>query len=134
MNSFSGITGFAIVEEVSKNFSSVFGLAFVLIGALLLMARRVSLEERTGSGLTVTATDRFVRSVKGHDIKKINKAIQKIGIGKGNEERLKADRDEYSIRVGGGDRIVYHKQEGNAVVLDAYLPAHEYDRFLARRS
>jgi len=40
LNSFSGITGFVIVEEVGRNVSGVLGLIFVLVGMVLMLADR----------------------------------------------------------------------------------------------
>ncbi len=40
IHSFSGITGFIIHEELNKNTSSILGAVFILIGIILLSARR----------------------------------------------------------------------------------------------
>lgn len=46
-NSFSNITGFVVVEQVSRNISGVISLLFVIVGALILVSReKLSLLEK----------------------------------------------------------------------------------------
>ena len=39
LNSFSGITGFVVFENISKNTGSIFGIVFIVVGALLFVIR-----------------------------------------------------------------------------------------------
>ena len=129
----SRITGFVIVEEISGNFGFVLSLIFFVVGVLLLI-----IGERESEGKLekeVLETEHFKRAVRKHDLNAIRRAIEKIGTGLGNEEKLKlSGRGLYSIRASRGGRVIFEKDyaKGKEIVrLVDYLPAHEYNRLSA---
>lgn len=75
----------------------------------------------------IIKTMRFEKAIRNHDEAAIERAIRKIGTGLGKEEKLKHDA-AYSIRVSKGGRIIYDRRDDGTVVLEDYLPAHQYAR------
>ena len=129
VSSIPNITGFAVSEGVLKDTSRVLGIVFVILGLVVIFAGEKSLEERTDAGFTVIPSKKFGDSVKGLDLKRINKAIAKIGTGKGREEKLKYLPGR-SIHVDdiGRLRFNYVVIDGvKYVELNKYEPKHEYE-------
>lgn len=78
------------------------------------------------SNVHVIRTEHFERAIRNHDPDIIQKAIDKIGTGKGKEEKL-SNGAGYSVRVTKGGRIIFDKIGGKIELLD-YLPKHEYKK------
>ena len=132
-----GITGGVISDSVGETTSSILGLIFIIAGIVLFMARKVkesNLVNRTGDNREVDLSDRFMRSIRGRDINRINAAIKKIGTRKGKEEILQMDPNLHSIRVAKGDRIIFYRMGEERVQADKYVSAHEYDRYKKARA
>jgi len=130
------ITGNVISERIGKTTGSILGLMFVIGGFILFMARRAESElvNKTEGGLTVIKTDRFLKVVRRHDPKIINRAILKIGSGKGGEERVVTAKEDFSIKGGKGARVIFsYPRGGESVLLKDYLPQHEYEELRKRR-
>ena len=130
------ITGNVISERIGKTTGSILGLMFVISGVILFMARRAEsqLVNRTGGGLAVLKTDRFLKAVRKYDPKKINDAILKIGTGLGGEERVVTAKEDFSIKGGKGARVIFsYPRGGESVLLKDYLAQHEYEELRKRR-
>ncbi len=121
------LTGYTIYSNNSSNFLPIMGLAFFIVGLVLLMEE--DLEGKAGKP-RVIRTRQFEREIKRHPIEPINNAIARIGQGSKDEERLKHGRlaGSFSIKAGKGERIIYRKQNGE-IFLEHYLSSHEYDRY-----
>ena len=75
------------------------------------------------SDFEIIRTKHFERAVRNYDPDLIQKAIEKIGTGKGREKKLKKDIG-YSVRTSKGDRLVF-RREGNKIVLTDYVVDHK---------
>lgn len=169
-----GITGAVISETAGSRVISITGLAFMVIGLIILSLneqyiyhdresrlrdiighhkydslskedrkaanntyrRHEELEgkrsayetsrEKSLENLDVIRTEHFERAVRNHNPELIQRAIEKIGTGKGKEEKL-TNGSGYSVRVSKGGRIIFGKKGRKIELLD-YLPNHEYTR------
>lgn len=121
LNSFSGITGFVVSENLQGGLSIVWGLVFIVGGILLF----VVLRERESKLIKIIRTKTFEKAIKKIPKKPIESTIAKIGTGLAKQERLMHQKGKNSIRVSKGGRIIY-STEGNAVRLLDYLPDHRY--------
>ena len=88
-------------------------------------------EHKEGLEKQIVKTAQFEKSIRGHDVKAIDGAIEKITSGKGREEVLKGHGElaEYgpglrSIRVTKGARILFKRHGKGDIVLIDYLPQH----------
>ena len=131
LNSFSGITGFIVLEDVGKTASSILGIVLVISGILLLMARegKGGLEKISDAGVTLESTDRFTKAIKKHDIIRINAALRNIGTGKGDEHKLSTG--EYSISSSESGRVVFaYDSSHSTATLKNYDEGHDYKKML----
>ncbi|MBU2562184.1 MAG: hypothetical protein KKF68_00810 [Nanoarchaeota archaeon] len=124
LNSFSGITGFFIVEDINKDFGSFLGLILLLQGIFLYLVGAREAEKEKGL-VEIVKTRKFKKAIKGAPKKLIDLAIAKIGTGLANEERLKYVKGRKSIRTSKGGRIIYRQQKGT-IVLEDYFSDHQY--------
>jgi len=106
----------------SSNASIIVVLLFI-IGLILLLAESRSPE---GGLPGIIKTKKFERSIRGHDLRRIQSAIDKIGTKEGHEEKLR-HMPGYTIRVDKNGRIMYHR-DGETIVLDDY-ETHWHDRY-----
>ena len=67
----------------------------------------------------------FKKDIKKHPQKYIQNAIDKIGTGLGNEERLKHLK-MWSIRTSKGGRILYEKEKDTATLVGYNPPGKHY--------
>lgn len=131
LNSFSGITGFAVAELVGKATGSIIGLVFIVGGIVLFLRGQESeLVKISDGGVRIIRSKRFNRSIRQlapKDKKIIERAIRKIGTGCGNEEKLR--RGGYGIKATKGGRVIfdYNENKSNAE-LQNYTPQHKYER------
>ena len=124
------LTGAIISNSMGSSVSFFIGMILLIGGIGLILTKGRKLADETEGGMEIIITDRFSRSIGKHSIKKINKALKKIGTGRGREETLKMDRTLFSIRASGGARILYRKDAEGNIVTENYLPSHEYNRYL----
>jgi hypothetical protein len=90
--------------------------------------KEIDTGETSDGGYRIIRTKRFMRDIRRHDPDIIQRAIEKIGTGLANEERLKG-RDDWSIRTTQAGRIIFDRDEGTKTAkLKRYTPSHEYDR------
>jgi len=126
LNSFSGITGYSIVEEIAKPTSSIFGFVFIIVGLVLFLYQQG--KEKAGGGLekkiNIIRTKKFEKSIKKKPIKEIENALKKLGTGLANEEYLKHE-DKWSIRIDKGARILYDRN-GDEIVLYEFVPSSKH--------
>ena len=73
--------------------------------------------------LNIIRTEHFERAIQGHE-KAIERAIKKIGTGKGKEEKL-SNGTGFSMRVTKGGRMFYERN-GNTYKLTGYTEDHKY--------
>jgi plasmid maintenance system killer protein len=85
------------------------------------------LEEVSEGGVKLIPTKKFLKAIKAHDKGRINNALARIGTGSKDEEKLKG-RDDYSIRAGGGERVIFEYRGKEEAVLKDYHPDHDYDK------
>ena len=68
--------------------------------------------------------NKFLRSIKGHPMKNVVEAIEKIGSGKGNEEFLKHEK-RWTVRSGESSyRIFYDRNPDGTYILTDYARQH----------
>lgn len=89
-------------------------------------------EESTASpqqGLVqIVRTEHFDKAVERHNPKIIERAIEKLRVGKGKTEWLKYIK-RHSIRVTNSGRITYDVADhGRKIILRDYTPDHKYER------
>ena len=94
LNSFSGITGFVIIEDLERNMGSVWGVAFIIVGILLIFVERF---ERAGLEKRVEKTKEELRRI-----------IKSGRIGSYDELRRIASRLGYELKEDGPHIKVYH--------------------------
>jgi hypothetical protein len=126
LNSVQGVTGFAVFEGSDLVGGFYIALWFVIAGLVVLaMAERDDEDDPEGDlELKIVTSRKFDKDVKGHPPGPINRAIEKIGTGKGKPKHLKGG-DEYEIRTSKGGRVIY-ELEGDTVTLKKYTPDHKY--------
>jgi len=114
-SSFSS-TGFAVASEIPKGEGTLYGFLTIVGGLTLLLAN-------FGENMRVTRTSKFEKAVKSHHstMPRIERAIDKIGTGSGNESKMKYDRGKTISVPGGG--VIRYDQQGNEITLTDYLPS-----------
>ena len=124
-----GFTGFAVVEDVERDVSVILGLAFVVGGLAVFMAKKPSVEERKnkdGNLIKIIRSVEFKRNTRRVPKKMIENAIDKIGTGLADVHPLKGTYSgQKAIDVTKGGRIIYQEDKG-FYVLKGYLPSHNY--------
>jgi plasmid maintenance system killer protein len=104
----------------------------VIGGVLLLMGKRGRINRlESEAGVSLNINKPFESAIKKHDLGKIDRALAKIGTGKGSEHRLKGQlAGHYSIDAGEGERVIFdydNPQHSSATPID-YLSDHDYKR------
>ena len=117
-----GITGFVSFFG-DEGETSVWGIVFVLIGLVLVFVGRE--ESRLGE---IVESNEFRKDIKRQDPQEIRRAIGKIGSGLGKAHSLSGGA--YAIKTSKGGRIIYHRAQSGAIILDRYTPNHEYRRIV----
>jgi len=121
LNSALTITGNVVsTPNSSMSGDSLFGFIFIVGGLVIFMARDQGLEGK----LEIIKTEAFEKAIKKHNLKPIQRAIEKIGTGLGKEEHLKYLKGK-SIRTSRDGRILYERV-GNVVTLNNYLPPSKH--------
>ncbi len=160
----TGITGFAILEELRKQTGSILGIVLLIVGGLMLafdpnvksyrrhlekmLGRKVDYHEakphyerarRGGSPQEedpadpeYLSTKAFQRSIRGHNMKVIANAVDKIDTGKGGQHTL--SNGEESISVTKGGRIIFTRNKDHEPVLKEFLSDHDYDTYMRNNS
>ncbi len=131
LNSFSGITGFVIIENINKNVSGIFGFAFFVAGVLLFLQQQTRGLEVfiSNEAIKRSGKDRFIRNNLGAYRREIAMIIanpvarpQEI-MGKfrvsPRGESLKGLRVAWHFDSQSGrlyiDDLLYHEKEGKYV-------------------
>ena len=73
----------------------------------------------------------FQRSIRGHNMGPINNAIDKIDTGKGGQHTL--SNGEESISVSKGGRIIFVRNGDHDLVLEKFLPDHDYNTYMRNK-
>jgi len=121
LQSFPSITGAVIgISPSLAKATFIMGLSLIVVGIIFF-----SLAELVESP-TIEWTKRFRKQVKGVDPRYIQRAIEKIGKGLGNEKHRSHGDPYYSIRVDRGGRIFYSIGEEDSIVLEQYVPSSEH--------
>jgi|SRR3989344_5363328 len=126
LDSFFEITGHVVSKQAGIPTTSFFGIILVLSGLVLFFLElRYQQTSTEAQGLEkVIRTKRFERSIRRHDLKKIDRAIEKLGTGLGNEHPLVGEgKGLYAMSVSKGGRIVFEKRDGQ-YILQYYDPQH----------
>jgi len=97
---------------------AVIGLIIFAGIFVFLVGEREGRESQLVGRIKIVETNHFQRAAKKH-LEQARKAAEKIGTGKGKEEKLKG-REGYSIRAPSGDRVifVYDKTRATATLTD----------------
>ena len=121
------ITGFVILENFQGSLIIRLVSIILMIGGVVLLA-----SENGDGGLEEKIRSvEFTKSTKRQDKNKIERAIDKIGSGKGNEHPLTGNGKGYwSISADKGARIIYHFNDYGVIVLDRYTADHDYAKVL----
>ena len=127
------ITGAVIGLPLSATLKSVFGMAFMISAIIAFLASidKIVAQNEDGS-IKINCTDKFKKEIKKHSLEEVNKALSKIGTGKGKEERLHGYNNLYSIRESKGGRIIFSYKNPKEVEVDEFYPAHQYSRLKNR--
>lgn len=126
INSFQGITGYSVLERVDIGQSSYFVFLFFIAGLILFYVsgnERESIRNKEGKIISIVKTHAFAKAAKKHDPKPIYAALEKIGTGLGNEEKLRSGG--YSIKTSKGGRVVYNRKGEDYELID-FTPDHKY--------
>ena len=118
------LTG-AVIETTGSAVTNIIGALILLAGIILIV---ITEHEPTKSGLgkVIIKTAAFEKSIKGHDIGAIQRAIDKIGTGSGKEEVLKYMKPYHSIRESHGGRVIFERKPNGEIVLAEYLPKSKH--------
>jgi hypothetical protein len=121
------ITGYS-VEDSSLKKGSFLGLVFFIAGIGLMLSQRYGMSD---IGQKVTLTDPFKEDIARQPLKRVEAALTKLIDGKGRREPLRKRTPDgklmFSLRAGGGERVIYTiGKDGKPTVL-RYLPDHDYD-------
>lgn len=121
LNSLHRITGFVISDSIPEESGSFIGSILILVGLvfLILSARHSSLD-------SFVQSPTFVRHTRKVPPALISGALRKIGSGLGHEHVLNGSyQGKFAVRASKSGRIIYHR-EGERIILDDYLPSHNY--------
>jgi hypothetical protein len=97
----SQMTGAVISTSIDNSLGFLAGMALLIGGIGLILAKGRNVVRKTEGGIEIIITDGFIQSLRNVDLKRVNRALEKIGTGKGHEETLKRDKELYSIRGSG---------------------------------
>ena len=127
LNYTSNVTGYAVFSGSDLKQSGYVALWFIASWLVIFLMAGEQRQSEDGRIVRLVRTSRFDRAVKGHDMKRIQKAIDKIGTGLGKEEKL-AKTGDYSVRESGGGRVIFSYDDTRTVVtLKNYTPEHRYE-------
>jgi len=128
VNSFSGITGFAVFEGVDKRAGSVIGISLIVGGLILILAERRE-ESKERKDITILISRKAIdRSKRDNRIRQdISRYVHEI-------EMIKADPSirgqkmigEFHVsprsKTAGGDRVAWHfDRSSNTLYIDDLL-------------
>lgn len=122
----SGITGFAILQDIGMTTGSIFGIIFVVGGVILLLAREKHREEKQG-GLEIFISRKAIKRAKTdiqikQNLRQYQNEVRRIKqdpLGRPQEiigEFRVSPRGETNLRV-----AYHYDQQGNRLYIDDVL-------------